>query len=94
MCICLRLARSGWLELDLIIGSWAQRNKDRLIAQPALMDKVEVICAEENSDLMRWFCEGKPVPDKYAADEIMADMLAYAQSPNKPWAPRPGQGNQ
>lgn len=28
---------------------------------PIFSRQLEVICKEENSDLMRWFCEGKPV---------------------------------
>lgn len=30
----------GWLELDLIMGTWAKQNKDKLIADPSYLEKV------------------------------------------------------
>jgi len=84
----------GWLELDLIIGSWVKRNKDSLITNEESMNLIEGICAEENSDLMRWLCEGRPLPEKYQNNPVMKDLMTYAQSPDKPWAPKVGEGNQ
>jgi succinate dehydrogenase flavin-adding protein (antitoxin of CptAB toxin-antitoxin module) len=50
----------GWLELDLIIGSYVMKFEDKLLNKEAL-DQLTTITNEENSDLIRWFVEGRPV---------------------------------
>lgn len=82
----------GWLELDLIMGSWVTTNEALLTNNDRLLDQLAEVCKEENSDLIRWFVEGKPVPETFAKNEVMQAMLAYAYAPNKPWYPK--QGNQ
>ena len=50
----------GWLELDLIIGSYVLQNEKSLMNDKSL-DELTTLTSEENSDLIRWFVEGKPV---------------------------------
>jgi len=44
----------GWLELDLIVGNWAEANRHALATDPALMADFEALLAVENPDLYKY----------------------------------------
>lgn len=80
----------GWLELDLIMGSFVRMRRDRLIHDAEQQELLRAIAKEENSDLMRWLVEGWAIPEKYHGNAMMADLVAYSTAPNKPWYPTAG----
>ncbi|QDZ21119.1 succinate dehydrogenase assembly factor [Chloropicon primus] len=56
-----RSQQRGWLELDLVMGEWAEKNlkslcDERLLAYSELLD-------EENPDLFKWFTGQLPAPE-------------------------------
>lgn len=83
----------GWLELDLIFTAYVKTYKTKLMTQENL-DFLSAVCDVDNSDLVRWFVEGRPLPDEWKSNPIMVDMLDYALQPSKPWYPSQSGGNQ
>jgi len=79
----------GWLELDLIFTAYVQTHKTKLMNEENLQFLSDV-CDTDNSDLVRWFVEGRPLPDEWKSNPIMVDMLDYALQPSKPWYPKAG----
>lgn len=49
-----RCRQRGLLELDLIIGVWAEENIAKLNAEE--LDELERIIDLENPDLLKWLC--------------------------------------
>jgi len=47
-----RARQRGWLELDLLIGMWAEREVGRLT--PEMLTDVEVLLNQENPELYKW----------------------------------------
>lgn len=80
----------GWLELDLIFTAYVATFKAKLLSDEKNLDYLTDVCACDNSDLVRWFVEGKPLPDEWKKNPIMVDMLEYALLPSKPWYPNAG----
>jgi len=47
-----RARQRGWLELDLLVGMWAEREVERLT--PEMLNDVEVLLDQENPELYKW----------------------------------------
>ncbi|KAK9846125.1 hypothetical protein WJX84_012396 [Apatococcus fuscideae] len=47
-----RAKQRGWLEMDLLVGLWAERNLPT--AEPPMLTAFEVLLDEENPDLLKW----------------------------------------
>jgi succinate dehydrogenase flavin-adding protein (antitoxin of CptAB toxin-antitoxin module) len=52
----------GWLELDLIIGNWAEQNRKSLASDAELTTEFENLLAVENPDLFKYLT-GQMEPD-------------------------------
>ena len=57
----------GWLELDLIVGNWAEANRHALVADPALMADFEALLAVENPDLYKYLTGQLEPPEEEEA---------------------------
>lgn len=82
-----RSKQRGWLELDLIMGTWAERNLDRL-SEDELM-QYEAVVRRENPDLIKWLVERVAVPAD-ANNAIMQQLIDYAHGPGKTWIRKKG----
>ena len=47
-----RARQRGWLELDLIVGSWAEKNVPGMNSQD--LEEFEALLNVENPDLFKW----------------------------------------
>ncbi|KAK9851539.1 hypothetical protein WJX84_004027 [Apatococcus fuscideae] len=47
-----RAKQRGWLEMDLLVGMWAERNLPT--ADPPMLAAFEELLDEENPDLLKW----------------------------------------
>lgn len=56
-----RARQRGWLELDLIIGLWAEKHLETL-PRDILVD-FEALLLEENPDLFKWLTKQVPPPE-------------------------------
>eukprot|EP00735_Rhodelphis_limneticus_P001976 TRINITY_DN12714_c0_g1::TRINITY_DN12714_c0_g1_i1::g.13514::m.13514 TRINITY_DN12714_c0_g1::TRINITY_DN12714_c0_g1_i1::g.13514 ORF type:complete len:133 (+),score=3.68,sp/B3MI37/SDF2A_DROAN/35.37/1e-11,Sdh5/PF03937.11/3.2e-19 TRINITY_DN12714_c0_g1_i1:104-502(+) len=71
--ILYRSKQRGWLEVDLILGTWARNNIDsltgeRLVEYEKLLDEVETI------DLFRWLQKIQPPPPEWDTPMIREIM--------------------
>jgi succinate dehydrogenase flavin-adding protein (antitoxin of CptAB toxin-antitoxin module) len=84
----------GWLELDLIMGSFVRLQRAALVDDVVAQEQLRTVAKEENSDLMRWLVEGRPIPEQFLTNPMAVALHTYANSPDKPWYPKAGEGNQ
>lgn len=71
-----RAKMRGWLELDLLIGNFAERYIPQLDAEG--LDYLEEILEMENPDLYKWLSGQNPVPDELLAENpVMGKLLTY-----------------
>jgi succinate dehydrogenase assembly factor 2 len=87
-----RSRQRGWLELDLIIGSWAKENLATL-SSVELDDFITSIIDAENPDLMNYLVEQKPVPAEVSTP-MLQRLVTYAAEEKKQWVRGPTDGNQ
>ena len=50
----------GWLELDMIIGTYVRENREKLMNEKSL-DELTKVTDLDNNNLIRWLIEGQPV---------------------------------
>lgn len=63
----------GWLELDLIIGNWAEANRTVLATDPVLMADFEALLAVENPNLFKYLTgQLDPTGDEASLDKNAA----------------------
>lgn len=86
-----RSRQRGWLELDLILGTWAENNLDKLT--PVELIEYETVVKQENPDLMNWLCEGRELPAELNTS-IMHKLIAYTHGNRKAWIRHQNEGNQ
>merc|ERR1719291_413516 len=68
----------GWLELDVLMGTFAERNMKHFDDEK--MDLFEEVLELENPDLFKWFTGQAKVPDELKENEVMAMMVEYVRS--------------
>eukprot|EP00808_Paulinella_micropora_P031849 g57596.t1 len=77
-----RCKQRGQLELDLIIGSWAQNNLMNLTDQQ--LNEFQKIVDQENPDLMRWLVNRDPLPEEFKTG-ILPQLVHYTHQEEKTW---------
>jgi len=83
-----RSKQRGWLELDLIIGTWADENLHKLNVDQ--LEQYAHVVACENPDLIKYFVEKLPLPDSLASNPIAHELVEYAQEKKKRWTLQTG----
>jgi succinate dehydrogenase flavin-adding protein (antitoxin of CptAB toxin-antitoxin module) len=81
-----RAKQRGFLELDLLVGLWAERAIPRMAAasfpadeaRRALLDTQELLDAE-NPDLFKWLTGQEPAPEHMARNSAFADLHAHVK---------------
>lgn len=86
-----RAKQRGFLELDLLVGLWAERAIPRMASPPeqggppsperarrALLDAQDLLDAE-NPDLFKWLTGQEAVPESMARNSAFADLHAHVQ---------------
>jgi len=69
-----RSARRGTRELDLFLGSFAERHLDAL--SPAELDRYEAILEANENEIYDWLAGRRPVPQEHDND-VMALLLNF-----------------
>ena len=82
-----RSKQRGWLELDLIMGTWAEQHLERL--SESELQQYEAVVRRENPDLMKWLVERVAVPPD-ADNAIMQQIIQYAHGAGKTWIRKKG----
>jgi len=65
----------GWLELDLILGTFADQNLSKL--SPKDVNDYALILEEENPDMFKWMSGQIPVPDHLKNLPVMKMILMH-----------------
>ena len=82
-----RCKQRGWLELDLILGTWAERHIPTL--SDAELQQFESVVRRENPDLMKWLIERAPVPED-VDNAILRRIVEYTHGDGKTWIRKKG----
>lgn len=69
-----RSSRRGTRELDLFLGSFAERHLDALA--PAALDRYEAILEANENDIYDWLARRRPAPPEHDND-VMALLLNF-----------------
>mmetsp|Transcript_13611 Transcript_13611/g.19224 ORF Transcript_13611/g.19224 Transcript_13611/m.19224 type:complete len:184 (-) Transcript_13611:59-610(-) len=72
-----RSKQRGWLEVDLLLGTWAEANVMKLSTEE--MNEYERIINSETLDIFHYISGTKPVPDKLDTP-MMKRLQEYALS--------------
>lgn len=78
----------GWLELDLIMGTWADENLHKLDADG--LEHYATLVACENPELIKYFVENMPLPAELQQNPIAKQLVNYAQVQKKRWTTETG----
>ena len=65
----------GWLELDLILGTFAEQNLAKLNERDVL--DYEKILEEESPDLFKWLSGQVPIPDEFKGMPVLQMLLKH-----------------
>jgi succinate dehydrogenase assembly factor 2 len=76
--IIYRSKQRGWLEVDLLLGTWAMEYADKLTTQE--MDEYELLLEEETIDIFNFVSGKDPLPPHLADLGIIKKLQKYAFS--------------
>jgi succinate dehydrogenase assembly factor 2 len=75
--IIYRAKQRGWLEADILVGSWAKENVPRLTEDE--LSQLEIVLQEETIDLFNFVSGKDPLPEHLAKLPVMQQLLQYAK---------------
>lgn len=73
-----RSKQRGWLEVDLLLGSWAAQHVSGL--SPAELDEYEALLNQETIDIFQIVNGQQSPPRELAGSKVLARLQAYAES--------------
>jgi succinate dehydrogenase flavin-adding protein (antitoxin of CptAB toxin-antitoxin module) len=73
-----RSKQRGWLEVDLLLGSWAEKFVPKLSAKE--LDEYDLILREETIDIFNYISGKDPLPVHLQNLKVLKDIQAYAIS--------------
>ena len=75
-----RSKQRGWLEADLLLGTWATKNVPTLTEQE--LDEYELLLKEETIDIFNYVSGKDPLPDHLKNLSVMKKVMSYALTQN------------
>jgi succinate dehydrogenase assembly factor 2 len=75
-----RSKQRGWLEVDLLLGSWAVDNVPKLTNKE--LDEYELVLKEETIDIYNYISGKDALPDHLKGLEVIQKLQAYAMAKN------------
>jgi succinate dehydrogenase assembly factor 2 len=75
-----RSKQRGWLEADLLMGSWAAENVPNLSTQE--LDEYEILLQEETIDIYNYISRKDPLPPHLQQLSVMKKLQDYALTKN------------
>lgn len=73
-----RSKQRGWLEVDLLLGSWAAQHVPRLTT--AELDEYETLLNQETIDIFQIVNGQKEAPPELVGSQVLARLQEYAVS--------------
>lgn len=74
-----RSRQRGWLEVDLLLGSWTQKNIDGL--QEGELNDFEAILNQETIDIYNYITKQRPIPSELDTNVLHRLQEYCANSP-------------
>ena len=74
--IIYRSKQRGWLEADLLLGSWAKENVPSLNEKE--LEEIELILKEETIDVYNYVSKKDPLPEHLQSVGVMKQLQEYA----------------
>lgn len=71
-----RSKQRGWLEVDILLGSWAAKHVHLLTKEQ--MDDYEAILREETIDIFNYVSGKDALPERLQGSQIMKQLQEYA----------------
>merc|ERR1719473_1099170 len=78
----------GWLELDLLMGGFAERHLMKL--DDKQLELWEEVLELENPELFKWLNAQSPVPGELQGNEVMQMLLKYVSEEHPASKPEDG----
>eukprot|EP00607_Mallomonas_marina_P001143 CAMPEP_0182430790 /NCGR_PEP_ID=MMETSP1167-20130531/43374_1 /TAXON_ID=2988 /ORGANISM="Mallomonas Sp, Strain CCMP3275" /LENGTH=166 /DNA_ID=CAMNT_0024616271 /DNA_START=81 /DNA_END=581 /DNA_ORIENTATION=- len=75
-----RSKQRGWLEVDLLMGSWAAENVPLLTEEE--LDQYDAILEEETIDIFNYMSGQQPLPSHLAELPLMEKLRKYSYAKN------------
>mmetsp|Transcript_34711 Transcript_34711/g.83872 ORF Transcript_34711/g.83872 Transcript_34711/m.83872 type:complete len:131 (+) Transcript_34711:54-446(+) len=72
-----RAKQRGWLELDLLIGTFAKERLSNF--SDAELTMFEEVLELENPDMNKWLTGQVDVPEELHENKVLLDLVKYAQ---------------
>lgn len=72
-----RAKQRGWLEADILVGSWARENVPRLNNEE--LDQLETILQEETIDLFNFVSGKDALPEHLVNLPVMKELMQFAK---------------
>ncbi|CAD7955771.1 unnamed protein product [Amoebophrya sp. A120] len=73
-----RAKQRGWLELDWLLGTFAQKHLANLTEEECVL--FEEILEVDNPDLFHWLSAQKPAPEKMLENSVYLMLAEYVNS--------------
>lgn len=73
-----RSRQRGFLELDLLIGMWAEREVPTMATD--LVQEFEVVLDQENPDMFKWITQQEQAPPELQANRAFQALQAHVKS--------------
>jgi succinate dehydrogenase assembly factor 2 len=71
-----RAKQRGWLEVDILLGTWAVENVPKLT--PEECDEFEIVLKEETIDIYNFVSGKDPLPEHLEGLGVMKKLQSYA----------------
>ncbi len=71
-----RSKQRGWLEADILLGSWAKENVPKLSS--AELDELEIILEEETIDIFNYMSGKDALPPHLEGLKVMQQLKSYS----------------
>lgn len=90
--LCWRAKQRGWLELDWLVGTFAEQHLANL-SEPQL-DLFEELLEADNPDLYNYLSGQEEAPEKFTKNEVYMMMLEYVNEEHPEMMKEMHDGNQ
>ncbi|EFN53019.1 hypothetical protein CHLNCDRAFT_137510 [Chlorella variabilis] len=73
-----RSRQRGFLELDLLVGMWAEKELPQMSVEQ--MREFEVVLGQENPDMFKWLTAQAEAPEELRHNRTFAALQAHVQA--------------
>lgn len=72
-----RAKQRGFLELDIVVGTWAERAMATTTTSDGFLDALDAVLDVENPELFKWLTAQETAPREMRENEAYASLAAH-----------------